>query len=80
MVKLASHTPHFVLVQSVVRWSPVQLAHGCLVGVVSVPCKAGASYVLMCGVDWAVGFAVWCIGDGWRVGVVVGAEVVVGPV
>ena len=50
------------------RWSPVQLAHGCLVGVVSIPCgsKADASYILRCGVDWAVGFAVSCIGDGWR--------------
>jgi hypothetical protein len=28
--------------------------------------KAGASYVLRCGVDWAVGFPVSCIGDGWR--------------
>ena len=28
--------------------------------------KAGASYVLRCGVDWAVGFAVSCIGDRWR--------------
>ena len=28
--------------------------------------KAGASYVLRCGVDWAVGFAVSCIVDSWR--------------